>query len=118
MDINKLTELLSAEVKNLGENKKVETGYCGDFLSFAMSRAPSQSAWFTVMSNVNVAAVSLLADVSVIVLCENVIPDDALLNRCVSEGLSVICTKYSAYEAAGMLFVAMKNEEKYCLPER
>ncbi|MDR2090302.1 MAG: hypothetical protein LBP62_01395 [Clostridiales bacterium] len=100
MDVLELTALLEAETINLGENGKIKTGYCGDFLSFAMGRAPSDCAWFTVMSNVNVAAVALLAEVSVVVLCENVSPDENLTARCKTEGLNIIKTPLSEYAAA------------------
>jgi hypothetical protein len=110
MDILNLVDILNAEIINLGENRTVETGYCGDFLSFAISRAPADGAWFTVMSNVNVAAVALLADVSVIALCENVAPDESLTARCKTEGLNLIKTSLSAYEAAIELGKALDNK--------
>ncbi|MDR2047556.1 MAG: hypothetical protein LBP79_06670 [Clostridiales bacterium] len=110
MDIVKLTEILTAAIVHSGESRRIVTGYCGDFLSFAMGRAPSDSAWFTVMSNVNVAAVALLADVSVVVLCEDVKPDESLAARCKKEGLNIICTPFSAYEASVLLGKELEKE--------
>ena len=42
--------------------REVESVYCCDLLSFVMGRAPADSAWVTVMGNVNAMAVSMLAD--------------------------------------------------------
>ncbi len=55
--------------------------YVGDLLSWVMGRAGSNSAWITIMSNVNVAAVAVLAELSMIILAENVKPDADLLKR-------------------------------------
>ena len=35
-----------------GEDRAIETGYCGDFLSNIISRATDACAWLTVMNNV------------------------------------------------------------------
>ena len=60
MKIGELAKILSAKVVNQGEAQEVKGGYCGDFLSHVMAKAPENAAWFTIMSNVNVAAVAHL----------------------------------------------------------
>jgi hypothetical protein len=112
MDITTLAALLSAETINLKENREVVTGYCGDFLSFVIGKAPEDGAWFTVMSNANVAAVALLADVAVIVLCESIKPDESLSARCKTEGLNILSTGLTAYEAAVALSVGIAAERR------
>ena len=42
--------------------------FCCDLLSIAMSKAPAESAWVTVMGNKNTIAVASLTDVSCIIL--------------------------------------------------
>ncbi|MDR3262738.1 MAG: hypothetical protein LBT30_00325 [Clostridiales bacterium] len=110
MKVSRLAEILNAEIINLSEDREIETGYCGDFLSFAMSRLPSNSAWFTVMSNANVAAVAVLTEAAAIVVCENVRPDENLSARCKTEGLNLLIVAYPAYECAVKLSQALKNE--------
>ncbi|MDR1939726.1 MAG: hypothetical protein LBQ40_02905 [Clostridiales bacterium] len=102
-DVKKLIEILNAETINFSENREITTGYCGDFLSFVISKAPVGAAWFTVMSNVNVAAVALLAEVPAVVLCEGVKPDEGLSARCKAEGINLISTELDAYGASVIL---------------
>lgn len=55
---------------NFASNRDISTGFCGDLLSIVMSKAPTDSVWFTVMNNVNVIAVASLVDVSAVVICD------------------------------------------------
>ena len=71
MTVRDLADILSASTVNEADfSREVTGGYAGDLLSFVMGRAPENSAWYTVMTNVNVAAVAVLTDVAVVVLCE------------------------------------------------
>ena len=72
MKISELAKESGWQVFSEGEDRAVESGYCGDFLSNIISRAPDSCAWLTVMNNVNVAAVATLIDCACIVLCEGV----------------------------------------------
>lgn len=79
MKTYEIAKLLNAKIVLMPEpDREIEGGYCGDFLSFVMGRAPENCAWFTIMNNANVAAVAALTDIGVIVLCENVQPDESL----------------------------------------
>ncbi len=78
-------------------HKQVTGGYAGDLLSWVMGRAQPGSAWITIMSNPNVAAVALLADVSCILLSENVKPDEEFLKRAAGEGIAVLGSEMDTY---------------------
>ena len=52
--------------------KSISKIFCCDLLSIAMSKAPADAAWVTVMGNRNTLAVASLADVSCIILAEGV----------------------------------------------
>lgn len=100
MTVNAIVKLLNAKAFNLADgDKEVTCGYAGDFLSFVMGKAPTDCVWFTVMSNINVCAVATLAEVSVVTLCEGVIPDEQLLNKCRQQGVNIIGTEYDIYNA-------------------
>jgi len=104
MKADVLAKLLDANTVCGGvSDKDIRGGYCGDFLSFVMGKAPAGAAWFTVMSNVNVAAVAYMAEVGAVVLCENVKPDPALTVRCEKEGIPLFMTPLDAYHAAARL---------------
>ncbi|MDR0670884.1 MAG: hypothetical protein LBF64_01070 [Oscillospiraceae bacterium] len=79
--------------------RAVRGAYAGDLLSWVMGRAQAGTAWVTIMSNMNVAAVALLTDVSCVVLSENVTPDEALLVRAAREELVLLSTPLSTYDA-------------------
>lgn len=99
MTIDKLIEILNAKVYNLGDKTEIKSGYAGDFLSFVMSKAPSDCAWFTVMTNVNVCAVATLADIGVIILCDNVIPTELLESKAKEQGVNLIGTRLDVFNA-------------------
>ena len=100
MTVKELVQVLDAKIYNLDdEMREVTSGYAGDFLSAVMGKAPTDSAWFTIMNNVNVCAVATLAEVSVVVLCEGVEPDQPLLNKVKMQGVNLIAVKEDIYGA-------------------
>lgn len=99
MTVSEIVNLLGAKVYNLEEDRQITAGYAGDFLSAVMGKAPTDSAWFTIMNNVNVCAVATLADVSVVVLCEGVEPDEPLLAKVKMQGVNLIAVDDDVYHA-------------------
>ena len=73
-------------------DREVTCGYCGDLLSWVMGRAPADSVWITVMSNLNVIAVASLADVACIILAEGAALDPDAQTRAVTENMNVYTT--------------------------
>ncbi|MBR1971767.1 MAG: hypothetical protein IKA18_04280 [Clostridia bacterium] len=81
-------------------NREIKSAYCGDFLSFSISKQGEACIWFTVMNNVNVAGVASLTDCALIVLCEGVLPDEGMSLRAKMVGINVATTEKSVYQAA------------------
>ena len=81
-----------------GAEKVVTRVYTCDLLSFAMGRAPADSAWVTVMGNVNAVAVASLADVACIVLAENVRPDEMATSKAQQEGIPILISPDAIFE--------------------
>lgn len=81
-------------------DRVVSGGYCGDLLSWVMGRASADSAWITIMSNVNVAAVAALADVACVILAEGEEPDVSLLEAAEGQGINLLLTELNCFEAA------------------
>lgn len=99
--VNKAVELIEGKIIVLSkENKFIENGYCGDFLSLVISRVPDNAIWFTVMNNANVAAVAKLGEVSAIVICEGVKADKRLIECCKEENLTLIETSLNSFDCA------------------
>lgn len=83
--------------------REITGGYVGDLLSWVMGRAETGNAWITIMSNQNVAAVALMAEVSCVILTEGVSPDDALRKRAEQQSINVLGTELSTYDTAAAL---------------
>lgn len=104
MDVKELIEKLGLKVL-CGENldKKISGCYCGDLLSWVMSRAQEGDVWLTVMGNVNSIGVAVLADVACIVLTENAPLDKDALTRAQQNDVIILQTEKNSYEMAAAI---------------
>ncbi|MCL2568366.1 MAG: DRTGG domain-containing protein [Oscillospiraceae bacterium] len=113
MTVRELVDQL--ELKNWVPDADLEIpvtgGYAGDMLSWVMGRAQSGSVWMTIMSNQNVAAVALMADVAAVVLTESVAPDEALQKQAEARGLPLLSTPLSTYELSCRLGVLLADKQ-------
>ena len=80
-------------------DREILGGYAGDLLSWVMGRASEGDAWVTIMSNVNIVAVSTLADPACIVLSEGVQPDEETLVRAKQQGVNILSTTLDTFDA-------------------
>ncbi len=85
---------------NADLSREITGVYIGDLLSWVMGRAMPGCIWITIMSNMNVAAVASLANVSCVLLAEDVQPDQALLDKAHKENIALFSSKLSAYQLA------------------
>lgn len=105
MTVNDLVGKIDGVAVNIGNGERmVMSGYCGDFLSFVMGKAPADSVWFTVMTNINVAAVAALADVAAVVICEGSKCEPALAERAAERNINIIETDLDIFGAVLTLF--------------
>lgn len=100
MNVTEFAKASGYAVFTKGEDRAIQTGYCGDFLSNIISRATDSCAWLTVMNNVNVAAVATLIDCACIILCEGTEPDEALYARAGALGIWILGASENVFEAA------------------
>lgn len=101
MTVKQLTEKL--KLKILVEDdmeREVNDCYIGDLLSWVMGRAPADSAWLTVMGNINSIAVATLADVSCIILVENAALDAEAKAKAEMHGVNILQTEENSYNLA------------------
>ncbi len=85
---------------NLAEQKEVTGCYCGDLLSWVMSRATDGDAWLTVMGNVTSIGVAVLADVACIILTENAPADKDAVKRAEENDVIILGTEKNSYQVA------------------
>lgn len=108
MTVKALADALSLTVFHLETpDRPVAGGYAGDLLSWVLGRAERDCAWLTIMSNQNVAAVALMAEVACVVLTEGVAPDGDLLRRAAEKGVNLLGTAEDTFTAAARLSGAL-----------
>ena len=81
-------------------DREVVDCYIGDLLSWVMGRAPADSAWLTVMGNINSIAVATLADTACIVLVENAALDADAKTKAQIHGVTILRTEENSYRLA------------------
>lgn len=87
--------------EDIATEKEIDGCYCGDLLSWVMSRAEPGNIWLTVMGNVNSIGVAVLADISCIILTENAALDEDARNRAEQQGVVILTTDKNSYQLAG-----------------
>ncbi len=87
-------------VEGEGAEREIQGIYCCDLLSIVMGRAQADDVWITVMGNINAVAVAVLADVSCILLSENMQFDPESLERAKQQGVCVLKTSLPTFQAA------------------
>ena len=102
MTVKELVDRQIFRVVNLGEelDREVTKVFCCDLLSIAMGKAPADGAWVTVMGDVNTIAVATLADVSCVIMAEEVSLDEVARARAKEQGVTVLATEEPVFEAA------------------
>lgn len=99
MTVKELAEKLDLKVLTMPSgDREVKTGYAGDLLSWVMGKAPSDAAWFTIMSNVNIVAVAMLRDVSAVVVCEGADITDDVITRAAEQDVNLLLSDKGIYE--------------------
>ncbi len=86
--------------EEISADKEIDGCYCGDLLSWVMSRAEEGNVWLTVMGNVNSIGVAVLADIACIVLTENATLDDEARKRAEEQGVIILTTEKNSYQVA------------------
>lgn len=98
MTVKQLAEKLDLKFLVEAEpDREVLGGYCGDLLSWVMSRAQEGDCWFTVMGNINCVAVAVLGDCACVVLCENAALDEDAKQRAEMQSVNILQSEKNAY---------------------
>ena len=102
MKVSELIEKLGLTVVTNTDytDRDVKGCYVGDLLSWVMGRAEQDSAWITIMSNINIVAVATLVDMSCIILAEGVSVDEEIINKANSQGITILSTQKTCYQIA------------------
>ncbi len=108
MTVEQLVKVCGFDIVTLAEGDREVTGcYCGDLLSWVMGRAKEDSAWITIMSNINIVAVASLADTACIILSEGVTLDETVRSAAIAKNVNILSSSLPTYETAAALSRAL-----------
>ncbi len=91
--------------------REVGGAYCCDLLSWVIGRAEEDAALVTVMSNPNVMAVAVMADLPCVILSEGVRPDTLALEKAVQNEIIVLSSQEPTYETALKIHQAIESKK-------
>ncbi len=110
MTVQTLMDALKLTVLTEGDLSAEVTGcYCGDLLSWVMSRAEAGDVWLTVMGNINSVGVAVLADIACIVLTENAALDAEAKQRAIDNDVTILTTGDNTYVTAAKIYELLKE---------
>lgn len=108
MKLSDVAKALSLQV-HAGEDKldrEVVGGYVGDLLSHVMAKAKAGNIWVTVQAHPNIVAVAVVADLSGIIVAEEIPIDPMTVEKALSKGVPLFSTPANAYAVVANLVSA------------
>lgn len=112
MTLNNLVEELTATVATASDEsmqQNVTGAYVSDLLSDVMGNARAGQVWLTIQTHPNVVAVALLLNLSAIVFTAGQQPEKATVAKAVEEGVALLTTPLSTFEAGGRIHELLKE---------
>lgn len=98
--IDDICKSLSAAVHVQGDaGKVVERASVGDLLSFVIGSDSDETAWVTIQTHLNVAAVAVLKDMPIIIIASGREPSEELSKRCTAENIALVTTPLCIFDA-------------------
>ncbi len=110
MKLNELTTALGLEILNEGADmeREIMGGYTSDLLSDVMGNVEEGMIWITLQVHRNTIAVASLKEVAAVLFIGGTRPDDETLSQARSEGVCLLSTEMSAFEASGRIYGMLK----------
>ena len=93
-----------------GLQREVKGGYTSDLLSDVMGHIEEGMLWITMQTHQNILAVATLKDASAVLIVNGTSPDDETLQKGREEAVPLLGTTRSAFEASGMIYRLVQNE--------
>lgn len=106
MKVSELVNKLGLRVFSGEENleREVEDGYTSDLLSDVMGHLDEGMLWITMQTHQNVVAVATLKEASAVLIVNGAAPDEETLQKAREEGIPLLGTSLSAFEASGRIY--------------
>lgn len=99
MKVCELAEKIDARILTgaAGLDREVSGVYACDLLSWVMAHASRGDAWITVHTHINIVAVALMAEISCIILPEDISIEEATLKKAAEENIPILSTSLDCY---------------------
>jgi hypothetical protein len=100
MTTAEIAELINAKTVVDNDKADISAAYTSDLLSDVMGHCKDESVLITIQNHLNTIAVCTLVGVEAIVICHNrPVPDD-MLEAAKREGVAILTTPMSQFEAS------------------
>jgi len=104
--VKTLLSIIPAEVLTDKADAEIKGCYIADLLSDVLARAEPGVLWVTIQTHRNVVSVAAMKDVPVVLITCGRRPDPQIIMEAQEEGIVLLATPLSTYEAAGKLWEA------------
>lgn len=115
MKVDNLILLLGLDVFTapVSLDKTVRGGYTSDLLNNNITESTGKGLlWITMQTRREIVAVSLLKDISAIVIVGGGQPDDDTLKAAEKEGVAIFGTTMTAFELSGKMYGIMQTYQE------
>lgn len=106
VELKTLLTLLQAAPLTDGATANLTGCYISDLLSDVLAHAEPGVLWVTIQTHRNVVSVATMKDVSVVLITCGRRPDAQVVAEAQEEGVVLLATPLTTYEAAGKLWEA------------
>jgi DRTGG domain len=101
MKVKDLADKLNCEcLVSEGNEEEILDAYTSDLLSDVMGNSPEDSVLITIQAHKNTVAVASLANINVLLICNNRPAPEDMLKAAEEEGISVYRTKDNQFTAS------------------
>jgi predicted transcriptional regulator len=86
------------------EGAEITRAHASDLLSDVLANAPSRGVLLTIQVHLNVIAVALHTMQAAVIFTSGMVPEEAVRNKAMEEGIPLFATKESTFDTAGRLY--------------
>lgn len=112
MKVNDLVNKLNLKVfcGDSALDMEIADGYTSDLLSDVMGHIEEGMIWITMQTHPNIIAVAALKEVAGILIVNGVSPAEETLQKANAEGVALLGTGMSAFEATGKIYQLLQQK--------
>ena len=103
--LNKIIDNLQLSILVEGNlETDIKGGYTGDLLSDVMVNSDASQIWVTIQTHINIIAIAILKELTVIILTQGKNPDPETVEKVKTEKVTILSTPLPKLEIVGRLY--------------